>query len=355
MRVTSKRTRLCILLVGLIVIVSLGSILVSTRLSAEPVSLKFSSDKSSKCFVVGDVRQVLIGNLTASSYFNVNTTDIMMAIGAGAFGSITRTGEMLIFDGNAFVKSSDPDTNYTMEVSNTVRTPFSVGLMTGASPTAVYALASNAGYTIDTLYQTLSKQHGRLFAVFGVGQFGEIDLSAIKLAPIYHESLLDPANKAKYYHTLSPIVDRVGVFFGVVNNPNKQAPAGYDTDVEQNIFYVNPADQGSLTIQSHTHILVTLNETVTYPSEYSGDTLLSMARRLQVVDVYHLLTQSVLRKAIIAVYDLTAVASLSTASSAEIAILSLAVPLVLWIAQDQFRLNANLFSTCIFGLAIRKA
>ena len=344
-----KQKWFCVLLVCLVIVVSVGSVVV-TELNAGPVILQFSSDQSSRFFVVGDVRQVLIGNLTASSYSNVSTSNIMMAIGAGAFGSITRTGEMLIFDGKAFVKSSDPATNYSMEVSNAVMTPFCVGLMTGASPTAVYVLESNAGYSVDALYRTLSQKYGRLFAVFGVGQFGEIDPSAIKLAPIYHESLLDPSNKAKYYHNLSPILDRVGVFFGVVNNPNKP-PAGYDVAVEQNIFYVNPTDQGSLTIQSHTHILVTTNESISYPSEYSGDTALSMARTLQVVGVYHLLTQSVLRKAIIAVYALNTRAPL-TALGAEVAILPVTAPLALWIAQDRPPSKIHVFSAPLLGSVI---
>ncbi len=318
--------------VSLAIAVSFASIFITTQFNAETFSRKYISDKSSKFFVVGDVRHVLRGDLTQSLYSNESTSNIVMAIGAGAFGSVDRTGEMLVFDGKAYVKSADRATNYGMEVSNRVMTPFSVGLVMGVSPTAIYVVESNGKkeYTVDLLYQTLSQKHGRLFAVFGIGQFEEIDPSAIKLAPIYGESLLDPANRDKYFHSLSPIISRVGVFFGVVNNPSKEPPAGYDMNVEERVFYVNPTDRGSLGLQSHTHVLITANQTIRYEPNYSGDAILGMARSLTVVDVYHLLTQSVLKKAIVVVYDLGAAVSLSGAPSLGIEVSILSVPSVFW-------------------------
>jgi hypothetical protein len=268
---------------------------------------------------VGDVRDVLNGDLTASSYFNQSTSNVFAAFGAGAFGSVTRTGEMLVLDGKAYVKSSDRATNYAMEVSNKVMTPFSVGVATGVTPTAIYVLDSNGEkkYTVDLIYQTISQKHGRLFAVFGIGQFTKIDLSAIKMAPLYGDSLLDPANKDKYFHSLTPIIARVGIFFGVVNNPSKEPPVGYDTNLEDRIFYVNPNDRGSQALQSHTHILITVNQTIDYGATYSAGTILSLARSLPIVDVYHLLTQSLMKKAIVAVYDLSSAVSLSKGSNIE--------------------------------------
>jgi hypothetical protein len=303
--------------VSLVVAFSVATICVDTCFNAESLSRKYVSDALSKVFVVGDVRDVLKGDLTQSSYFNESTSNLIMELGAGAFRSVNRTGEMLVFDGKAYVQSSDKATNYVMEVADSVMTPFFVGMTTRVSPTAIYLLESNGkkNYTVDLLYQTLSQRHGRLFAVFGIGEFSEVDTSAIKLAPIYGESLLDPANKDKYFHSLSPINGKVGIFFGAVNNPSKEQPPGYDVSIEERMFYVNPTDRGSLTLQSHTHILVTSNQTIPFESDYSGRTILGMARSLTVVNVYHLLTQSILKRAILIVYGIAAAIPLSGALS----------------------------------------
>jgi hypothetical protein len=338
-----RKARLCVVFVSLAIVVSFASILVSTRFDTEPFSRKYFLDQSSKFFVVGDVRRVLNGDLTASSYFNQSTSNVFAAFGAGAFGSVTRTGEMLVLDGKAYVKSSDRATNYGMGVSNEVMTPFSVGMARGVTPAAVYVLDSNGEkkYTVDLIYQTLSEKHGRLFAVFGIGQFTEIGLSAIKMAPLYGDSLLDPANKAKYFHNLSPIISRVGIFFGVVNNPSKEPPVGYDTNIEDRIFYVNPNDRGSQAIQSHTHILITANQTIDYGTTYSAGTILSMARSLPIVDVYHLLTQSLMKKAIVAVYDLSSAVSLSKGSNIETNTSIISVPSI-----SQITLSFNIQAIC---------
>ena len=308
---------LSVTIVSLAVIFSFASVLLSTNLNSEHFSRKFASGELSKFFVVGDVQHVLSGDLPQSSYSNENTSNMMMGLGAGAFGSVNRTGELMIFAGKAYVKSTDKVTNYRMEIANSVMTPFSVGLVRGARPTAIYAIENNGNKenNVDLLFQTLAQKHGRLFAVFGVGQFEEMDTSAIKLAPVYGESLLDPANKEKYYHNLSPITGRVGIFFGVVNNPSKEPPAGYDKSVEEKMFYVNPTDRGSLALQSHTHILITNNQTFRYQSDYSESAILAFTQSMTILEVNHLLTQSVLKKVILIVYDLVTPIYLTNAPS----------------------------------------
>lgn len=298
-----------IILSSIILLFILSSaIFAYTYLKTDPISLKYASSQSSKFVVVGDVRDVLKGDLIQSMYMNQSTPNVIMGLGAGAFKSVNRTGEMMIFDGKAYVKATDKATNYRMEVSNRLLTPFSVELLRGNNPSSVYVMNAEEKnpYTVDMLYQTLSQKHGRLFAVFGIGLFQEIDPSAIKLAPIYGDSLLDPANKDKYYHNLSPINGRVGIFFGFVNNPSKTAPVGYDESLEEKMFYVNPADRGNLALQSHTHILITTNETLQYGQDYSQNSILSIANSLAILTVNHLLTQSVLKKAVVIVYELAA-------------------------------------------------
>ncbi len=341
------KSRVILSILILVLMFSSAVIFLSPYFNAETFSRKYVSAESSKFLVVGDVRDVLRGQ---SLYSNQSTSNLIMGFGAGAFGSVNRTGEMMIFDGKAYVKASDKATNYGMEVSNRLLTPFSVELLTGVNPTAIYEFDSNGKkeYTIDLLYQTLSQKHGRLFAVFGIGQFQEIDPSAIKLAPNYGESLLDPVNKDKYFHNLSPINGRVGIFFGVVNNPSKEAPAEYDKNIEERIFYVNPSDRGSLALQSHTHILITSNETLRYGSDYSEATILGIGQSLTVVSVYHLLTQSLLKKAIIIVYELGIALSPSGTPSLTIETAILPSPLVFLIVYSLKSIKASVHAATEF-------
>jgi hypothetical protein len=153
-----------------------------------------------------------------------------------------------------------------------------------------------------------------MFAVGAVAEFREIHRSAIKLAPMYNESITAPENGEKYFHNLTPINDTVCVFFGVINNPGKPPSTGYDAAVEEKIFYINPAEKGGSALQSHTHALITSNSSLNFRLD-SEDDLWKFVKTLSVVDVNHLLTQSTLRKATIMVYEIKTTAAMAKTSA----------------------------------------
>ena len=263
----------------------------------------FHSDRLSELLVLGEVELVLNGRLADKNYFHQQTSDVSLALGAGALESINRTGELMIVNGKAYVKPSDPSVNYKMEISTDVLTPFCLGFE-NVQPSSIYIVKdSTKSLNISELYHLLSIDHGRLFAVFGIAQFDEIDLSAIKLAPIHNESITSQTNTNKYFHSLKPINGRVGAFFGVVNNPKANPTVGYDSTIESKMFYVNPADKSVSELRSHTHVLVTANQSLEPETNYWQNDVLRLVETLSVVDVSHLLTQSKLTNAIIAVYS----------------------------------------------------
>jgi len=316
LNISSNRVR--ILTISLLVILALAATY-SLVGSHEPLKRNHQSTESSRLFVIGDVTSVLEGRLTSKRYFDQDTTSIMFAGGAGTLNSIISTGEMLVVDGKAYVKSCNQASGYKTESSTKILTPFSYGLEKRSSkPSAIYHLETRdyKGYSIDSVYQMLSKEHGRMFAVGAVAEFREIHRSAIKLAPMYNESITAPKNREKYFHNLTPINDTVCVFFGVINNPGKPPSTGYDAGVEEKIFYINPAEKGGSALQSHTHVLITSNSSLNFRLQDSEDDLWKFVKTLSVVDVNHLLTQSTLRKATIMVYEIKTTAAIAKTSAA---------------------------------------
>lgn len=307
------------MLVCLALVVAVAAPLMLGLLSHQDLSKSYSSERSSTLFALGDVKHVLNGALTRRMYFDQEVSRVVVALGAGALGSIDRTGELLIFDGKAYVKPSDAGTNYEMETSTRIMTPFCLGLEEGVEPTAIYSFesAEQEGRSLDLIYHMLSKDHGRLFAVFGIAEFREIHRSAIKIAPVYNESIIDSRNAGRYFHSLQPLTERVGIFFGLVNNHAKEPTASYDLAVEERMFYVNPADKGSSELRSHTHILIGTSESTQFKLLATQEDLLRSSRGLSVVDVYHLLTQSALEKGVIIVYDVNSVVSTVKTDSSE--------------------------------------
>jgi hypothetical protein len=195
-------------------------------------------------------------------------------------------------------------------------TPFCFGLEDSIEPTAIYEFEMNREpCNLSLLYDMLSRKHGRLFAVLGLGLFDRIHGSAVKLAPVFNESIVDPKNLDKYFHNLEPSYNRVGIFIGVINNPTKQLPLGYDTAFEGRVFYVNPADKGDTGLRTHTHILVTSSVSIPPGTGASYGDVLRIARNVQVVDVYHLLTQSTLKKAVVVVFEISRTTAMSKAAS----------------------------------------
>jgi hypothetical protein len=299
--------------ISLVVIFSTAVVLVTIP-SRQGVQRIFNSDRFSELFILGEVEPVLNGHLTDKNYFDQTTSDVSLALGAGALESINRTGELMILNGKAYVKPSDSSVNYKMEISTEVLTPFCLGFE-NVQPSSIYIVKGSKSLNISELYQLVSRDHGRLFAVFRIAQFDEIDLSAIKVAPIYNESITSQENTNKYFHSLKPINDRVGVFFGVVNNPKANPSVGYDSTIESKMFYVNPADKSVSELRNHTHVLVTTNLSLELETNYSQDDTLGLVRTLPVVDISHLLTQSKLRNAVIIVYSVGSAINVANSAS----------------------------------------
>ncbi len=299
----SKRTYI---LVAALTLVLCTTVLVLSPIDQRELSRTYSSDQFSTLFLLGEVQHVLAGDLGSAMYLDEDVSHVALALGAGALGSIDRTGELLVMAGKAYIKPSDPTTNYKLETSSRIMTPFCFGVEEGAKPAAMYVLENKEkeGYRISRLYDALSRDQERLFAVFGVVQFREIQLTAIKLAPIYGETITAPENAQKYFHTLAPIKDRVAIFVGVVNNPNRDPQTTYNATMENRIFYVNPADEATSELRSHTHVLITSSSTYAPSHLDSDEELLGLAQTFPIVDVGHLLTQSTLQRAAIVVYSI---------------------------------------------------
>jgi hypothetical protein len=299
----SKRTYI---LVAALALGLCTTVLVLSPIGQRELSRTYSSDQSSTLFLLGEVQHVLAGDLTSAMYFDEDVSHVAFALGAGALGSIDRTGELIVIAGKAYIKPSDSTTNYRLEASSRIMTPFCFGVEEGVKPTAMYVLENKdkEEYRISQLYNVLSSDHGRLFAVFGVAQFREIELTAIKLAPIYGELITDPENTRKYFHTLAPIKDRVAIFFGVVNNLNGEAQMTYNATMENRVFYVNPAEEATSELRSHTHVLITSASTYTPSHLDSDEELLGLVQTFSIIDAGHLLTQSTLQRAVIIVYSI---------------------------------------------------
>ena len=305
MRRPARSRQIHVLLVVAAIVLSVATYGFLAPLSSNVLSKTYQASEFSRLFILGEVSHVLNGDLNPKMFFEQDTSDIAFALGAGGVGSIDRTGEMLIFDGKAYIKPSDP-TNYSMVTSSKVLTPFCFGLEGNVEPSAIYVLSSreNTGFMLSSIYERLSDKRGRMFAILGLAEFNEIDCTAIKLAPIYNESIIAPENRERYFHNLEPVSHRVGIFFGVVNNPNKTKGFTYDTSVEAKMFYTNPAEKGSSELRSHAHVLITSQTILQSPNVVTGQDLIRLARTIPIVDLGHLLTQSILKKATLLVYDI---------------------------------------------------
>lgn len=311
----ADRSRKPLLVAISLVLIFSTTVVLVTSPSRQGLQRIYNSDRLSELFILGEVEPILNGHLLDKDYFDQKTSDVSLALGAGALESINRTGDLMIVNGKAYVKPSDPSVNYTMEISTEVLTPFCLGFE-NVQPSSTYIVNNSPkSLNISELYHLLSRDRGRLFAVFGIAQFDEIDLSAMKLAPIYNESVIAQTNANKYFHSLKPINDRVGVFFGVVNNPQVNPSVGYDPTIESKMFYVNPADKSVSELRSHTHVLVTANQSLELETNYSQDDTLRLVGTLSVVDVSHLLTQSKLRNGIIVVYSVGSAVNVGNSAS----------------------------------------
>jgi hypothetical protein len=74
-------------------------------------------------------------------------------------------------------------------------------------------------------------------------------------------SVTKPENFDRYFQTFH-YANIIGVFFGAINNQDKTARPSYGLNYEKRIFYVNPAEATTLTLQSHTHVLITNQTTM---------------------------------------------------------------------------------------------
>jgi len=265
-------------------------------------------EMNSGVYVVGDIKNVLAGNLTEKDYVRKNLSDVMLSLGAGAVNGSNRTGEVFVVDGVAYLKPSDTSTAYALEFFNgSLETPFAFGLEKGELPYFIAYVFSynNSGTTLDEVYERMSQYISRTFLVYGVGEFSEMQTTALKKPPLYGEPISSPENTNEYFHPVGNRSNIVGIFFGAVNNDVKPAEFNYDLSLEDRIFYRNYADKSCAVVRSHTHVLVTNATTFDEMDFVSLGQLINTTRYFRVEDVGHLLTQSRVKVAVIGFYRIS--------------------------------------------------
>jgi D-alanyl-D-alanine dipeptidase len=266
-------------------------------------------------FVVGDVQKVLAGAVAARDYVQIEPKTIRFALGAGTLYQPAETGETLTFGGCAFVKSTDPQAGYCTEgYYSLLKSPFCFGVETPTSATATLffdAGSSESAWQMNAFYDALLKRFPRAKAVgfIGIGEFERMSATALKRAPLDRKSLMAAENRDVYFHPVREEENVCAAIGGFLYKPGAKAPVSADqpsdafSEALGRIFYINYAETQSIPLQQHVHVLL-LRDRISPGSVHSESELLRAVSRKNVEDALHMLSQSLLRRAVIAVYSI---------------------------------------------------
>ncbi len=257
-----------------------------------------AKEEPSKVVLAGSVQKVVEGQVEPEDMVDILTERFLFALGSGTFGSLEEIGEGMLISGEGYIKSTSESEKYKLLSGDKLKTPFLVGINSQAKPEEIVYV--DEPKSIQEIYKDLSQKY-KFFAAIGMGDFEETVTTALKKAPVYGENIVDPKNRARYFHPVKKLKQVSGIFVGIVQTTSsaKEIPG-----FSRRIFYNNFADSTDASeIQSHTHIAF-LDVTGVLPKTEAGQMILPSMPVANIKDVQHLLPQSKIQRVLIMVYPL---------------------------------------------------
>jgi len=255
-------------------------------------------NKSATLNILGDVNFVLDGKVSSSNLHSCPLPSFLFALGAGTFTDERFLGETFICNGCAHVCFIDETGKLKTGMNpRPVKTPFLMGITQEMHPNILLHAAFKEPKKLETIYSNLVDEYPLGFACLIDGLFSSLASTYLKKPPIYGEKINE--HEDKYWAHTEHLADQRAVLFGVVITaegkkkftPNKVTKA----------FYQNPKEKSSASFMSHTHGGF-INEPLKIPAELNS--FFSQVSSYQIEGVRHILTQSICKEGVIAVYKI---------------------------------------------------
>jgi hypothetical protein len=249
--------------------------------------------------VHGSVEYVISGS-AGQHAVAISPASFRFAIGCGSVRNRPDDlGELIVVGGQAFVKPSGEKFGGRIGVSpRDLLSPFAVGVPAGAVPESyLHFSAEGEGAAFsDFVVQVLGGR--RLVFYVGFARFRQLETTAIKLAPIAGEPINTPENRPRYWADPVTVENQLAIICGMAVRNDAADPK---------VFYVNPADRAATSgFQVHTHVL-SIEDQLCLPAALAESAELGMALDFpDPLDVGHLLNQSLLREAVLGIYEFRA-------------------------------------------------
>lgn len=245
---------------------------------------------------VGDVEDVIAGRVPPEAPGRwIDAKSFLLGFESGSPEGIDGLGEFLAVNGTAYAKSTDMMSPNYYKVAHGPRlvTTGAVFLPPDSKPAATITHdESTAVTTMTALYDELYHAAGnRAYVVAGFVEFDSLETLSVSQAPIYGQDLFK--NKASYYQ-FGPQKRSGALTYLVGCAADFTTETATRRDALNRILYHNPYDTGK-GLAAHAHVLV-LDES---KGNASG-----AVDPPEVVDVCHLLSQSVVRSARLDVYPI---------------------------------------------------
>ena len=254
---------------------------------------------SSALKIIGDVRTVLEGRVDESSMQKNALNHLRFALGGGSFTHCACLGEAIVLN----------QIGYTCYLSNLghletnnspkgLKSPFLMGVGKGQHPSTLFHIRSQDGIILNDLFKQLGQ--GLLgYAFVGSLLFETLACSYLKKPPIFGESINE--NIEKYWAETELLSPCMAYAVGVVIT--EKGKLHFPTENLSRAFYLNPLEQTSGALLSHTHAAL-VDELPSFNNLNKDRLFYEDIDPSSVIGVRHIFTHSVVKEGLLALFDI---------------------------------------------------
>ncbi|MBX9786095.1 MAG: hypothetical protein K2Y08_02035 [Alphaproteobacteria bacterium] len=254
---------------------------------------------SSTLKIIGDVRTVLNGRVDESSMEENVLDHLRFALGGGSFTTCACLGEAIILNQVAYTSHLNNEGSLeTNTYKEGLKSPFLMGLGKEQHPSSLFHLESQKGILLEDLFKQLGQ--GLLgYAFVGGFSFKTLACTYLKKAPIFNEPINEHVKK--YWAETEYLSPCTAYVFGVVIT--EKGKQHFPPENLNKAFYLNPLEQNSGEILSHTHAAL-VKKLPTFNRLKEKQFFYEKVDASSVIGVRHIFTHSLVKEGTLALFDI---------------------------------------------------
>lgn len=262
--------------------------------------------------ITGDVKTVLNGLIDESNMNDTVLDQLKFALGAGSCSTCACVGESIVLNQIGYsCHLNNQGELITDKAAVGFRSPFLMGVELDSQPSSLLEINYQEGITLNELFNdigfTLKNAKTRLndveptlkaYALVGCLLFKNLACTYLKKPPIFKENINQQVEK--YWAKAEDHPDCYVYLFSVVIREAGQKH--FSSNLLEKAFYVNPQENNQGTTLSHTHAVL-LREPISFSALKQDFQFYEKLDPEFNRGVRHVLTQSVVKEGLLALYN----------------------------------------------------